>query len=264
MKLLQQKQKISDAKKYPIKPDIIIRPSTSYFKPQNPGRPFTDYCHHTTLSWTPLKSKNEKHKQRNSTSLRQPVNTYPKDNAKDTLISCKEPVETFIDNVIEGEESIIQDINKLIPTSLILQRDFETRDLLAINSMRFGGVSKQWPNFIQNFKHHVHSKKSFSGSVCIDCLLSVLDSEVKRAVSAIRQGGLFNASALKLLKREFGNPLMISYLKLKDVLELPPIQHENQNNLRKLPTWLKTMGYDGALQFLENVTKAVMCFLKYL
>ena len=203
-----------------------------------------------------MKSKNEKRKQRNSTSFRQPVNTYPKDNAKDTIIFCKEPIDAFIDNVIERKESIIQDINKLIPTSLILQRDFETRDMPAINLMRFGGVSKQWPNFIQNFKHRVHSKKSFSGSVCIDCLLSVLDSEAKRAVSAIGQGGLFNSSALKLLKREFGNPLMISYLKLKDVLERPPIQHENQNNLKKLPTWLKTMGYNGALQFLENVTKA--------
>ena len=83
---------------------------------------------------------------------------------------------------------------------MILQGEFETRDLPAINLMRFGGVSKQWPNFIQNFKHRVHNKKSFSDSVRIDYLLSVLDGEAKRAVSAIGQGGLFNASALKLLK----------------------------------------------------------------
>ena len=34
---------------------------------------------------------------------------------------------------------------------LLLQREFETRDLPAINLMCFDGDFKQWPNFIQNF-----------------------------------------------------------------------------------------------------------------
>ena len=45
---------------------------------------------------------------------------------------------------------------------------------------------------------------------------------------------------------------MVSYLKLKEVSELPPIQHDDQNSLRNyhqklktIVTWLKTMGYDG-------------------
>ena len=63
----------------------------------------------------------------------------------------------------------------------------------------------------------MHNKISFTDSVHIDRLLSVLDGEAKRAVSAIGQDGLFYASALKILKRDFGNPIMVSYLKLKDV-----------------------------------------------
>ena len=117
----------------------------------------------------------------------------------------------------------------------------------------------------------MHNKISFSDSVRMDRFVSVLDGEAKRAVSAIGQDGLFYASALKLLKREFGNPLMVSYLKLKEVLELPPIQHDDQNSLRNyhqklktIVTWLKTMGYDGALKSVENVTKAVMRLPKYL
>ena len=86
------------------------------------------------------------------------MNTSPKSNSKDTLISCKKPNDAFIDNIIEGEESIIQDVNKVLPTSLLLQREFETRDLSAINLMRFQGDSEHWPNFIQNFKHRVHNK----------------------------------------------------------------------------------------------------------
>ena len=86
------------------------------------------------------------------------MNTPPTNKPKDTLIPGKEPVDAFIDNLIEGKESIIQDVNKVFPTSLLLQREFETRDLPTINLMSFGGDSKQWTNFIQNFKHRVHNK----------------------------------------------------------------------------------------------------------
>ena len=154
---------------------------------------------------------------------------------------------------------------------MLLQREIKTRDLPDINLMRFDGDFKQWLNSIQNFKHRVHNKISFSDSVRMDRLLSVLDGKAKRAVSAIGQDGFFYASALKLLKREFGNPLMVSYLKLKVVLELPLIEHDDQNSLRnyhqKLKTivaWLKTMGYDGPLKSVKNVTKAVMRLTKYL
>ena len=82
------------------------------------------------------------------------------------------------------------------------------------------------------FKHCVHNKISFSDSILTDHLLSVLDGEAKRAVSEVGQDGLFYASGLKFLKREFGKPLMVSYLKLKEILELPPIQHDGENSLR--------------------------------
>ena len=97
---------------------------------------------------TPSKSKNEKYKQRNSTHFHNLVSTSPTDNPKDTLVFGKEPTDAFIDNLIQGEESILQDANKVLPTSLLLQREFETRDLHAVNLMRFDGDSKQWPNVI--------------------------------------------------------------------------------------------------------------------
>ena len=106
--------------------------------------------------------------------------------SKNTRIPGKEPIDTFIDNFIKGKESTIQDVNKVLPTSLLLQRKFETRDLPAINLKRFDGDSKQWSNFDQNFKQRVHNKISFSDSVRMDCLLSV---------SEIGQNGLFYASS---------------------------------------------------------------------
>ena len=64
---------------------------------------------------------------------------------------------------------------------------------------------------------------------------------------------------------------MVSYLKLKVVLELPPIQHDDQiilrnyhQKLKTIVTWLKIMADDGALKSVENVNKAVMHLPKYL
>ena len=185
LKLSQQNQKILDAKKYPIEPDIIVRPSTSYFVPRNSRRHFNKHHHKTTLISTPLISKNEKYKQRNSTPFHNPVNTSATNEPKDTLFPGKAPIDAFIDNLIEGEESIIPDVNKVLPTSFLLQREFQIRDLPAINLMRFDDDSKQWANFIQNFKHRVHNKISFSRSVRMDHLLSVLDSKAMRAVSGL-------------------------------------------------------------------------------
>ena len=62
MKLLQQNQKILDAKKYSIEPDIIVRASTSYFLPQNPRRLFNEDHHKTIFNLIPLKSKNKQYK----------------------------------------------------------------------------------------------------------------------------------------------------------------------------------------------------------
>ena len=122
-----------------------------------------------------------------------------------------------------------------------MQREFEIIDLPTNNLIRFDGDFKQWSSFIQNVKHLVHNKISFSDSFRIDRLLTVVDGETKRAASAIGQDSLFYSSALKLLKREFGNPLMVLYLKLKYVLELPPIQYDHQNSLRNYHRKLKAI-----------------------
>ena len=49
-------------------------------------------------------------------------------------------------------------------------------------------------------------------------LLSVLEGDAKRVVSAIGRNGLLYATALKTLKREFGNPEAIFFLEIKSSL----------------------------------------------
>ena len=80
---------------------------------------------------------------------------------------------------------------------------------------RFEGDPCKWPGYIQNFKNRVHDKRGFTDDIRMERLLSVLDGEVKQTVMSIGRNGLFYATAMKTLKRNFGNPMVVSFFKTK-------------------------------------------------
>ena len=71
-------------------------------------------------------------------------------------------------------------------------------------------------------------KSTFTDDIRMERLISTLEGEAASAVKAIGTSGLFYASALKTLKRDFGNPAVVSHMKLKELLE------ETDNEKRKL------------------------------
>ena len=48
-------------------------------------------------------------------------------------------------------------------------------------------------------------------------LLNVLECEAKKSVESNDCEGLFYVTALKLLKRDFGNPVLVLHLKTKSI-----------------------------------------------
>ena len=71
-------------------------------------------------------------------------------------------------------------------------------------------------------------------------LCSVLDGEAKRVMEAIGKSGRFYATALKTLKRDFGNPLLVSHAKLKLLFDQPQIKSADRISLRRSHQHLKT------------------------
>ena len=57
----------------------------------------------------------------------------------------------------------------------------------------------------------------------MNLLLSLLDGENQKVVSAMRSNGIFYALYFKALKREYGNPYVVAHLKLRVILYLPQI-----------------------------------------
>ena len=102
-------------------------------------------------------------------------------------------------------------------------------------------------------------------------LINVLDGEARRMVQSIGQSGIFYSTILKCLKRDYGNPAVVSYLKLKELFDHPQLQAENkpairsfQQQLKTTVIWLSSMGYHSAIRSTDNITKAVTRLPNYL
>ena len=231
-----------------------VRQSSSYFVPRN--IPVIETYDHENA---PQSSQNIKYENRPPTPYRRSYDTKLEPDSNQSI-------DAFIDALVEGTETVIASkFTQTSSTMALLEQDLESRNLPPMELLRFNGNPSYWPEFIQCFKERVHMKRTFSDSLRMERLLSVLDGDAKRVVSAIGRNGLFYATALKALKREFGNPYAVSYLKLKAVLEQGQIKADDQKGLRQfhqqlktVVTWLTSMGYLSSLNSTENVTKAVM------
>ena len=187
-------------------------------------------------------------------------------------VESKEPVDKFIDELEEGKEVIIPRNNSgIMNVNMALQRELESRFLPVIPLKTFEGDPATWPEFIQNFKNRVHMKETYDNCTRMDQLLSVLRGEAKRAIESIGSDAIFYATALKILKKNFGNPQVVSYLKMKNVLEKPQIKPNERAALRKYhqeiksnTIWLEMMGYNDAINSTENLAKAVKRLPQYL
>ena len=120
-----------------------------------------------------------------------------------------------------------------------LTHELETRHLPPIDLIPVDGNPLNWPEFIQNFKERVHLKKSFPDGMRMERLLTVLKGEAKNSIISIGTNGLFYASALKSLKRDFGDFFAITHLELKSVFDKPQIKSGDRNALREFQQRLK-------------------------
>ena len=92
----------------------------------------------------------------------------------------------------------------------------------------------------------------------MECLVSMLNGEAKWVVTSLGQRGIFYAKALKTLKSNFGNAVVVNYMKLKTVLDLPKLPPNDYHGLcayhqtlKATVTWLVSKGYNVAIKSTE-------------
>lgn len=117
----------------------------------------------------------------------------------------------LIIKLTEGQETSSQfTITSLqADSSVALLRAQEQQRLLPLELFKFTGKPIEWPKFIERFRDQIHNKTTLTDSDRMAYLFQNLDGEAKKAVESLGVTGHSYPSALKTLKRQFGNPQLI-------------------------------------------------------
>ena len=121
---------------------------------------------------------------------------------------------SFINQLIEGKETVLDTSSASFTVQDILKQKLESHQLPPIDLLHFSGNPVEWLEFSENFFSRVHQKSSFYNNLHMLRLISVLDKETKWVIAAIGLVGIFYATALKTLKKNFGHPLIVEHLKI--------------------------------------------------
>ena len=79
------------------------------------------------------------------------------------------PVDGFIDQLIEGKETVLDNSSASFTVQDILKQELESCHLPVIDLLRFSGNPVEWPEFIEKFFFQVHQKPSFDDNLlCLD------------------------------------------------------------------------------------------------
>ena len=91
-----------------------------------------------------------------------------------------------------------------------------------------------------------------------------LQGDAKKAILSTGSNGIFYATALETLKRDFGNPLLVAHKHLSKLYNRKPISSKDKvylwqfhQELRQNNTWLLSTSYETPLLSYENLPKAI-------
>ena len=147
------------------------------------------------------------------------------------LTNTRTPIDSLIDKLVEGKDTLIPHVTQFFTPQEAIKEELELRNLPPVDLLRFDGNPVHWPGFIDNFYQRIHKKSLFSDSIRVDHLMNSLDGEAKKSVKTVGTNGYFYATVLKVLKRDFGNPLVVSHLKLTKLFDQKQINIEDKLGL---------------------------------
>ena len=130
------------------------------------------------------------------------------------MLQNNQPIDKFIDELIKGRKTKL--FSPELPLSLhfTIQQEYESHNLPAIDLHGFDSDMSKWSQFIEDSYRRVHRKITFDDQMRMTRLLNVLDGNAKKAIFSIGSNGIFYATALETLKRDFLNHLLVAHKRL--------------------------------------------------
>ena len=182
------------------------------------------------------------------------------------LYSSAEPVDAFIDKLSEGQETVIEPSwGGPLDPSLAILRAQEQQRLPSLEIYKLSGNPIDWPQFIERFRDQVHNKSTLTDSDRMAYLYQHLEGEARKAVESLGISGHSYPTALKTLKKLFGNHHRVTAAHLKKMADGPYVLPGDRNALRDhyyrvkaCVTWCSKLGQSAILQNPEYLSKVAM------
>ena len=244
---------------------VSASPSVSNsFQACSPGHPKFDSplnhpCSSSAPLWTPKprSTSTPQSSQVKSNPLHRPAQVHP----------VGEPVDTFINRLVDGQETVFKvNLNSsLTHCGIALLREQKQKRLPPLEHFRFTGKAIEWPRFIERFLDQIHNKTTVTDSDRMSYLFQNLSGEAKKAVGSFGVAGHSYPTALKTLKRRFGNPSSVASAYLKNILANSVVSSQDRQALRyyyyqvkACTTWCVKMGQSAILLTLKYLSRATM------
>ena len=175
-----------------------------------------------------------------------------------------EPVNAFIDRLIDGQETVFAaSLNSsLADSGIALLRAQEKQRLPPLELFKFTGKLIEWPKCIESFRDQIHNNTTLTDSDRMSYLFQNLGGEAKKTVESLGVTGHSYPTALKTLKRQFGNPSSVASAYLNNMLDNSCVSPNDRQALRDYyyqvkacTTWCVKMGQSAILLTSEYLSK---------
>ena len=81
----------------------------------------------------------------------------------------REPIDSFVDCLVEGQETRISEFEKDLDAKTALKLEFKSRHLRSVPLSRFNVDASHWPEFIECFYTRVRCKSFSHSEILVSC-----------------------------------------------------------------------------------------------
>ena len=181
------------------------------------------------------------------------------------------PFDAWIDDLTEFNETVLPASTQAVSVADALYKLEASRDIPTIKLPKFSGNALSYADFIDRFKIHIHDKPHLTDDMRMIQLKMHVSGDAERAVSGLGSKDVMYATALKILKEQFGQPSTIARSLVNRLTKGEKIQRNDRNALRELSidlvnciATMHQVKYFADVNTSDNLRKIIMRLPDYL
>ena len=190
----------------------------------------------------------------------------PTSNMNSTVETKIDPItfDSWIDKLKEFEETTLPVDGPQMSIADALLKLEASRDIPNVIFTKFSGNPLEYADFIARFKIHIHDKPHLTDDMRMIQLKMHVSGDVERAISGLGSKGVMYATALKMIKQQFGQPSVIARALVNNVTKGEKIGRSDRKKLREFSidlincmATMKRIGYTADINANENLRNII-------